>query len=101
MTVLTYPATSPYAATRQTSWCVGQFVFRPVPPDSADGLYELESRHTHRPDRLAYDLYGNGEYWWIFCERNPFLRSDPIWNFVAGLQIMVPSPDYLRRILGT
>jgi hypothetical protein len=50
---------------------------------------------------LAYELYGTPAYWWIFCERNPFLRSEPVWNFLAGLVIMVPSPDYLARTLGT
>jgi hypothetical protein len=101
MSVISYPANSPYSATTQTSWCVNRFVFRPVPPDAADTVFILQSRHQYRPDRLAYDLYHSPSYWWIFCERNPFLRSDPIWNFLTGLQISVPSFDYLKRILGT
>jgi hypothetical protein len=101
MTVIRYPATSPYSATPQISWHIGRFVFRPVPPDSGDTPYILQSRHQYRPDRLSYDLYQTPVYWWVFCERNPFLRSDPVWNFLPGLQIMVPSPDYLSRVLGS
>lgn len=101
MSTVTYPANSPYAATPQTSWHIGRFVFRDIPPDSGDQPYTLKQQHEYRPDRLSYDLYGTPVYWWVFCIRNPFLRSDPIWNFVAGLEIMVPSGDYLRRLLGS
>lgn len=100
MSVIRYPANSPYAATTQTSWCINQFVFRAIPPDSSDAIYTLQSRHQYRPDRLSYDLYASPVYWWVFCQRNPFLRSEPIWNFVPGLQIAVPSFDYLKRVLG-
>lgn len=101
MTIIAYPVTSPYAATPQTSWYIKNLVFRPVPPDSADTRFTLSTRHQYRPDQLSYDLYTTPNYWWIFCERNPFLRGDPIWGFLAGLQIMVPSIDYLHRVLGS
>jgi hypothetical protein len=101
MTIVSYPATSPYFATPQISWHINRFVFRPVPPDANDTLYTLQNRHQYRPDRLSFDLYKTPVYWWVFCERNPFLRSDPVWNFIPGLQIMVPSHDYLSRVLGT
>ena len=101
MSVINYPAGSPYSATPQTSWYLGRLVFRPVPPDATDQPYTLQSQHQYRPDRLSYDLYGTPVYWWVFCERNPFLRSDPVWNFLAGLEIMVPTRDYLTRVLGS
>lgn len=101
MSYIQYPANSPYCATPQTSSFIGRFVFRPVPPDANDTVYTLQQRHEYRPDRLSYDLYNTPAYWWVFCERNPFLRGDPIWGFVNGLQIMVPSADYLRNVLGT
>lgn len=100
MSTIAYPKTSAYAATPQTSWYIGRLVFRPVTVNSADQRFVLEARHQYRPDRLAYELYQTPTYWWVFCERNPFLRSDPIWNFITGLEIMVPSADYLQRILG-
>lgn len=101
MSLITYPATSPYASTSQTSWHIGRFVFRPVPVDSDDTPYTLLMRHQYRPDRLSYELYKTPAYWWVFSERNPFLRCDPVWKFITGLQIMVPSPDFLYRVLGT
>jgi hypothetical protein len=101
MSLVTYAQSSPYAATSQTSWYINRLVFRPIPPNAADLPYILGVRHQYRPDRLAFELYNTPVYWWVFCERNPFLRGDPIWNFITGLEIMVPSGDYLRRILGT
>ena len=101
MSVISYPASSPYAATSQTSWHIGRQVFRPIPPDGNDILYILKSQHQYRPDRLAYDLYRDPSYWWVFCVRNPFLRAEPVWDFLPGLEIMVPTADFLRRILGT
>lgn len=76
-------------------------VFRPLPPDSGDQPFTLTLRHQYRPDRLSFDLYGTGAYWWVFSVRNPFLRSDPIWSFTNGTTIVVPSADYLHRILGS
>jgi len=98
---LIYPANSPYASTPQTSWCIGILSFRPIPPDSADQPFVLQMTHEYRPDRLSYELYNTPAYWWVFCERNPFLRRDPIWRFTNGLRIIVPASDYLQRLLGS
>jgi len=100
MTIVSYASNSPYAATPQLSWRIDRFVYRPIPEDGDDQIYTLLARHQYRPDRLAYELYRSPAYWWVFCGRNPFLRSDPVWDFVAGLQIMVPSFSYLSKILG-
>jgi hypothetical protein len=32
---------------------------RPVPAEDDDFKYVIESQYQHRPDLLAYDLYGN------------------------------------------
>lgn len=100
MSKIAYPANSPYFSTSQTSWHIGRYVYRPIPPDSGDTPVVLQMRHQYRPDRLSQDLYGTPVYWWVFCIRNSFLRADPVWNFVAGITIIVPSADYLRRIFG-
>ncbi len=101
MTQIAYAANSPYAATSQTNWCINALVFRPILPDSGDLPFTLTLRHQYRPDRLSYDLYNTPAYWWVFCVRNPFLRRDPIWDFVTGLTITVSSLNYLRQILGS
>jgi hypothetical protein len=97
---IAYSANSPYAITPQTSQFIGTLVFRPIPADSGDQPFVLQLRHQYRPDRLSYDLYGTAAYWWVFCNRNAFLRRDPIWGFVNGLTIMVPAAVYLTGLLG-
>jgi len=100
MSRIIYPANSPYYLTPQSSWSIGNLVFRPIPADHNDTLYTLRMHHQYRPDRLSYELYTTPAYWWVFSVRNAFLRRDPIWEFIAGLTIIVPSADYVHRILG-
>ncbi len=100
MSKVSYPSVSPYSNTPQTSWYLENWVYKPIPPNSGDSYYTLLSRHNYRPDTLSNDLYGTPVYYWIFCIRNPFLRADPIWNFVTGLTIIVPSASYLKSVIG-
>lgn len=100
MTIINYPANSPYHSTPQLSWRMGRFVYRPILSNANDQPYTLNIRHQYRPDKLSYELYGTPAHWWIFCERNPFLRANPIWDFIAGLEIMVPNRDYILQMLG-
>jgi hypothetical protein len=100
MSKVIYQKNSPYFSTPQTSWYISNFVFRRVPPDSADVPFTLKQQHQYRPDTLSNDLYGTPAYYWVFCVRNPFLRGEPIWGFVAGLTIMVPSANHIQRVLG-
>jgi len=100
MTVVNYPANSPYSSTPQTSWYLSNIVWKDIPPNSADQLFLLTPRHKYRPDTISYDLYSTPAYWWVFCVRNPFMRKDPIWTCVPGIQIWVPSGSYLRQIVG-
>jgi hypothetical protein len=99
-TIITYPANSAYHTTPQSSNRILYWAFRSVPVDPTDQPYVLSPRHEYRPDKLAYELYNNPSYWWIFAVRNPFLRANPIWDFIGGLQIMVPTADRLITLLG-
>lgn len=101
MSRINFPSSSPYFETPQTSWYTDHYVYRPIPPDKGDTVIVLSVKYEFRPDKLSYDLYGTPAFWWVFCVRNPFLRADPIWSFVAGLDIMAPSRDYVTRIIGT
>ena len=49
------------------------------------------NRYNRRPDLLAFDMYGNARYWWIFVHYNRDILKDPINDFVAGTIINVPS----------
>lgn len=72
----------------------------PVPAASNDVLYTITAVYTHRPDLLAYDLYGKKELWWVFAQRNPDVIIDPLYDFIAGTQIYLPQGANLRKDLG-
>lgn len=100
MSVIKYAATSPYSATPQAVWHIGNYKHRPIPVHRADRAVVITPKYNHRPDLLSYDLYGSPMYWWVFLVRNMNVIRDPIWDFTTGTTIMVPSADYLRSIVG-
>jgi hypothetical protein len=79
---------------------LGLLSIRPVPETSDDVLYTVEVQYTHRPDLLAYDLYGSTKLWWVFSQRNPEALKDPIYDLVADLKIYLPQGPKLRSLLG-
>ena len=100
MSIVTYSQTSPYANTPQTTSYLGKFVYRAIPASPTDVPYTIPPEYEFKPRALSYALYGTGAYWWTFCVRNPFLRTDPVWSLKAGITIMVPTADYLRTVVG-
>jgi Base plate wedge protein 53 len=76
-------------------------VTRDVPAQYDDEQYTIDTKYHHRPDLLAYDLYGSAQLWWVFAERNPNALRDPVGDFRAGLNISLPNKqmlmDSLRR----
>lgn len=92
---------SPYA---QTQIVDDQYLdimtVRPVPRNSDDVEYTIESQYNHRPDLLAFDLYGNTKLWWVFAQRNMDVLQDPIYDFTPGTTIFVPQGPALRKMLG-
>jgi hypothetical protein len=73
---------------------------RPVAAEEDDFLYKIEAQYTHRPDLLAYDLYGTSKLWWVFIQRNMDVLQDPVYDFVPGKKIYVPKKSKLFAILG-
>jgi hypothetical protein len=73
---------------------------RPVPAASDDVLYTVQPQYTHRPDLLAYDVYGTSKLWWVFAQRNIESLKDPVFDLVPGLEIYLPKESQLRRYLG-
>lgn len=100
MSRINYPNTSPYAVTDQSVWHIGLYKHRPIKAHSADREIKLADKYHLRPDLLAYDLYGNPSYWWVFLCRNMNTIRDPIWDFQAGKIIFVPSVEHLRSVVG-
>mgnify|MGYP001185060170 FL=1 len=96
-----YGNESPYANTTIVN---GQYLgflkIRPIPAYDDDILYTIESQYRHRPDLLAYDLYGSIKLWWVFAQRNMNTLKDPVYDMTVGTQIYLPQGSRLTESLG-
>ena len=98
MSQVTYNRNSFYNNTTQVTNYVGYLDFwngKYILPKGTDTLIIVDDMYTHRPDLLSYDLYGSTQLLWVFMLRSPNIIKDPIWDFVGGIQIYVPSKDTL------
>jgi len=50
----------------------------------------ISSKYHRRPDLMAYDLYGDANYWWIFTLINRSSIKDPLFDFTEGKEIFIP-----------
>lgn len=95
-----YSKSSPWATTPQNNLYMEPLNIRAVPAEADDYVYTIENQYKHRPDLLAYDLYGNPKLWWVFVQRNMSVLKDPIYDFVPGAVIYLPKKTNLRKFLG-
>jgi hypothetical protein len=96
-----YTNKSPYSNTGVlNNRYLGYLKIRPIPANGDDVLYKIEPQYTHRPDLLAYDLYGSSKLWWVFAQRNMDTIKDPIFDMKPGTEIYLPQGPKLRRTLG-
>jgi hypothetical protein len=95
-----YTNSSPWSITRQNNFYLELLTIKPVPAESDDFLYEIENQYKHRPDLLAYDLYGDPKLWWVFVQRNMNTIKDPIYDFEPGTKIFIPKKSNLQQFLG-
>lgn len=96
----TYKSTSPWSITLQNNMYLELLEIRPVPSEPDDFRYTIENQYKHRPDLLAYDLYGNTKLWWVFVQRNMSVLKDPIYDFAPGTTIFLPKKSNLEKYLG-
>lgn len=101
MPVVEYSKNSPYYTTPQASWYRSNMNFRDIPSNGTDYIMILESKYQYRPDKLAYDLYGTVDLWWVFSIRNPNIIKNPIWDMKTGIEIFITTPSTLFNILGS
>lgn len=73
---------------------------RPITKQADDVLFEINSIYALRPDKLAYDLYGDSGLWWVFAARNPNVIEDPIFDFKIGTKVYLPKKRTLEKDLG-
>ena len=96
----TYDSTSPYFLTGYSQFFLDVMTNRPIPQQSDDRLFQINSTYQYRPDLLAFDLYDNANLWWVFYQRNPNTLTAPPWDFEAGVEIYVPKVSTLQSVLG-
>lgn len=95
-----YKNSSPWSATKQNKLYLDLLTIRPVPAEGDDFQYVIENQYRHRPDLLAYDLYGDPKLWWVFVQRNMDVLHDPIYDFEPGTTIYIPKKSNLQQYLG-
>ena len=95
-----YSKTSPYYATEVTGGYLDVLTLRSFPSQTDDILFTVTNQYEHRPDLLAYDLYGDVNLWWVFAVRNRSLIKDPTYDLVAGIDIYLPKLETIRASLG-
>lgn len=95
-----YSSTSPYFLTEYSQFFLDTMVNRPIPKDTDDLLFTINTTFQYRPDLLAYDLYADSSLWWVFYQRNPNTLTAPPMDFEAGAVIYLPKIDTLRTVLG-
>jgi hypothetical protein len=101
MSQILYPSTSAYSGTPQTSWFLGIMKYRSILPASDDKNFTITTKYQYRPDKLSYDKYNTAAYWWVFTVRNRNLISDPIWDLIVDLQIILPSLATIQKVLSS
>ena len=96
-----YSNNSPYGKTELYRLGLDVMNHKKIPKYASDELYEIPMEYNYRPDLLAYKLYGSSRLWWVFAARNPSALKDPLFHFVAGNKIYLPSKSTLNSALGT
>lgn len=95
-----YSRFSPYFNTVQNNLYLELLTIRPVPAEVDDFEYTIQNQYRHRPDLLAYDIYGNSKLWWAIVQRNLEVIRDPIYDFEPGTRIFLPKKTNLEKFLG-
>lgn len=96
----TYSKTSPYYNTGLYGQFLDLAVNRPITKLASDQLFTINQVYNLRPNLLAYDLYKNAALWWVFAQRNPNVLKDPLFDFVVGTTIYLPTLATLTSDLG-
>ena len=95
-----YTSTSPYFQTGYNQFYLDIMVNRPIPKESDDLTFVINTTYQYRPDLLAFDLYSNADLWWVFYQRNPNTLQAPPMDFKQGVQIYLPKITTLKTALG-
>ena len=95
-----YTSTSPYFETGYSQFFLDVMVNRPIPKETDDLTFTINTTYQYRPDLLAFDLYNNASLWWVFYQRNPNTLQAPPMDFKVGTLIYLPKITTLKSALG-
>jgi hypothetical protein len=95
-----YAKTSPYYSTPTWGQFLDMWTGITIPSSVNDAVYQIDLAYNHRPDLLAYDLYRDTNFWWVFAVRNPDIIKDPIYDFSTGTIIYVPNMNSVQTAIG-
>ncbi len=98
---MSYPSTSPYASTSVVNYeYLDVMINRPIAADPTDQYWQISPAYHLRPDLLASDMYDDSRLWWVFAQRNPNRLKDPLFDFVQGTSIYIPTLSTINSSLG-
>jgi hypothetical protein len=95
-----YDSTSPYYTSGYSQFFLDVMNNRPIPRQTDDVLFKINTTYQYRPDLLAFDLYGIAGLWWVFYQRNPNTLQAPPLDFKVGTLIYLPKITTLKSALG-
>lgn len=95
-----YNKVSPYINTSMNKGYLEILNFIDIPSEVDDIKFEITSLYMHRPDLLAYDIYGDSQLWWVFAVRNKDVLRDPVYDFVPGQIIFLPKLETIKTAIG-
>jgi hypothetical protein len=97
----TYKQSSPWYTTTENNLYLELINYRPIASSSDDVKYIIENQYRHRPDLLAFDLYGDSKLWWVFSVRNRSIIKDPIYDFEPGVEIFCPKKENVSKAISS
>ena len=95
-----YNSTSAYYTTNYNQFYLDVMTNRPIPKQTDDILFTINTTYQYRPDLLAHDLYDNSGLWWVFYQRNPNTLQKPPLDFKVDTIIYIPKITTLKAVLG-
>lgn len=74
--------------------CINSYFLYQIPKLPLSGQYTVR-KEEGRPDLLAYNIYGDTQYWWILMWYNSFIKPQDIKN---GITIKYPSISAIEQL---
>lgn len=90
--------TNPYFLTPTTENYLDILEMPEIEHSPNDRFWTIEKYYEFRPDKLAKELYGDERYYYVFMLRNMDIIENPIYDFIAGVEIRLPSQTAVKNL---